>query len=558
LINEIKAYVGKHPNANVTNDANMVKFQARANELKKIAPHDILGDALQSAAKDTIGAISKIPVLGPVLKAATAPLSMVVSLSHGERIDHALLDAAKSQLGGIKAIAPYAAAVVSFIPGIGTGVAAALAAGAALAEGKPIDQALEDAVKAAIPGGALAVSGFELAKKVASGQNVGKAVLEAARDQLPKEAQQAFDVGLAVVSGKQLQSAITSAIVNLAPGEVKQILDVGAKAVQSVPGLATLAKSLPTDTARQGLQLASGALAHAGVNEAQLRAMRSKLTGDVLKGFDTALHSQATHFPWINNVVAQTPTPIVQEAPTQDQLDLLEISKLTPEQQKQLVEYKKAQDDLQALSRLTSAQQKQLVDYANAKNAPAPTPKPHEPPAKPAAAKPVAAPKPHELPAKKSPAAPATAAAAVAPATGGLVYGPYPSGAPSGAVHGVLAGYGAYPSVLSAPPPHPHPPHGPHGGHGGGARPIQDGRTWGWRGPWWGVPFIPDASTSTLEVCRVWGSPVALPPAMERAARAALGASRGNPTAVRGPDGALYLFAFENGQLSARPCAAIE
>jgi hypothetical protein len=537
LVNEIKAYVAKHPQATVANDANLAHFKARADDLNRQAPHDAFGEALKTGIVDTVGAIQKIPVLGPIITAAAAPLSMTVSLSHGERIDHALLDAAKTQLGAIKAVAPYAATIISLFPGIGTGIAAALSFAAALAEGKPIDQALEDAVKSALPGGALAVSGFELAKKVASGENVAQSVLESARAALPSDVQKGFDLGLAVVQGKKLQNALTSAIVSLAPGETKQLIDVGAKAVQSVPGLAQLAQSLPTDVARQGLQLASGALAHAGVNEAQLRAMRSKLTGDVLKGFDTALQAQAAHFPWVSNVISQAPVAAPASGPTQAQLDLQKLAQLSPAEQKKLV-------DLQALSKLTPAQQKQLVDYANAKNAP---PKPHEPPArKPAAPAP---PKPHEPPAK----AITRAAPAGSPAAPSL-YGPYPSGAPSGSLHGVPTWYGAYPGVLSA---SPHLPHRGGDGHPH-SRHIQDGRTWGRGGPWWGVPFVPDASTSTTEACRVWGNPIALPPAMERAARAALGASRGQPTAVRGPDGVLYLFAFENGQLAARPCAATE
>jgi hypothetical protein len=48
-----------------------------------------------------------------------------------------------------------------------------------------------------------------------------------------------------------------------------------------------------------------------------------------------------------------------------------------------------------------------------------------------------------------------------------------------------------------------------------------------------------------------------MPYAMQTAAKTALGASGGRPTTVRGPDGVLYLFTFENGAPTARPCAAI-
>jgi hypothetical protein len=44
---------------------------------------------------------------------------------------------------------------------------------------------------------------------------------------------------------------------------------------------------------------------------------------------------------------------------------------------------------------------------------------------------------------------------------------------------------------------------------------------------------------------------------MAQAAGQALGASRGKPTTVRGPDNVLYLFSVEDGAQTARPCAAV-
>jgi len=67
---------------------------------------------------------------------------------------------------------------------------------------------------------------------------------------------------------------------------------------------------------------------------------------------------------------------------------------------------------------------------------------------------------------------------------------------------------------------------------------------------------VPDVVT-TIETCRTWSDPVAMPPAMQTTARDALSASGGRPTAVRGPDNVLYLFALENGALTARTCAAV-
>lgn len=384
---------------------------------------------LSSVTHWTLGpleAIAKIPVLGPVIKAAAAPITTVAHLAEGQPLGQAALDNFKSQIGAIKAVGPYAATVISFIPGIGTGVAAALAAGTALAEGKPIDQALEEGIRGAIPGGAIAQAGFDMARKIASGENVGKAALETARAQLPAEAQKAFDVGVAVVSGKQLQQALAAGITSLAPDAVKQIFDIGAHVVQTTPGLSGIAKALPNDIARQGLQLASGALAHAGINESQIRAMRAKLSGDMLKGFDSALQAQAQHFPWLDGI-AETPAA----APDTEQQRLEALAQLTPEQQKQLT-------DLASLSTLTPDQQKQLAAYAQTSKAPASAPKPSEP-SKPAPPKP---PEPPKAPvAVPKPPEPTRAPPAAARAPGEPAYPPYPK--MGGAVHG-----------LGGPPPH--------------------------------------------------------------------------------------------------------
>jgi hypothetical protein len=444
--------------------------------------------------------IAKIPILGPVFKAAVAPITSVAHLAEGQPIGQAMKDNFASQVGAIKAVGPYAVTVISFVlPGIGTGVAAALSAGAALAEGKPIDAALEDAIKGAIPGGALAASGFELAKRVASGENVGKAALESARTALPPEAQKAFDVGIAVVTGKQLQQALTAGITSLAPDAIKQVFDVGAKAIQSTPGLAAIVQSLPSDVAKQGAQLASGALAHAGINETQIRAMRSKLTGDTLKGFDAGLQGQIKHFPWIESIAGMPPgatsTPVVE---TTEQQELSQLAQLAPDQQKQLV-------NLAALSKLTPDQQAQLVAYAQAQKQPTAAPKPPEP------AKPQAVPKPPE-PTRAAPAAPA--GPSVTPAAGPPAYPPYPKA--TGTVHGLgKPSYGGYPG-------------------GGGAL---------------GEP---------APSCRVWGAPVEFDPAMRAAARAALASSKGRPAVSRAPGGVLYMFSLENGVLQARPCVSGE
>jgi hypothetical protein len=223
-------------------------------------------------------------------------------------------------------------------------------------------------------------------------------------------------------------------------------------------------------------------------------------------------------------------------------------------------------------------------------------PQPHAPPA------------PHELP-PTAPTAPQPHVPPPAATHTGPVYGPYPQ--PAGATHGVGAseawryfmlladnnpvaqqgplwlssedaertaadfleasqGRGYIGSVVRwdwdpssnrwhrtdgsvGAPPHPH-GHGPHHGRPHG-HPFNFRRSGG-PGWWWDVPWSSEVVTTT-ETCSTWGDPIEMPPAMQTAAKVALSASQGRPTTVRGPDNVLYLFAYENGAMTARPCVAV-
>ena len=410
-------------------------------------------------------AISSIPVVGDVThivgEAAAAPFNLAKSLATGERLDHALLGQLKDQIKIVKDAAPYAQTVVSLVPGIGTGVAAAVGMGAALAEGKSIDEAAKAAIRGAIPGGAIATTAFDTAMKIASGENVGKAALETARAALPDgAAQKAFDVGLAVATGEKIQNALANGLASLAPGQLQPILAAGQQALSTVPGLSDAFKQIPQGAAQEGFTLASGLLSHSGLNEKSLTAVRSKLPADVMQGFDAALKTQEKHIPWLANV---TSAPASGATPVRPVL--------------------------------------------------------------------TAPPTPVQRPVLQAPAAKVSA------------YAPYPH-------KGTLSGLGA--------------PHGGgHGGHGGGGHPgpsheVHPFARWnggrGGPGWWWGVPWSPEVVSTG---CQSWGAPLAdIPPAMRTAARIALNTSRGQPTAVRGPDNVLYLFSIENGVTTARPCAS--
>jgi hypothetical protein len=112
-----------------------------------------------------------------------------------------------------------ASTVVSFIPGVGTGVAAALGAASALAQGKPITDALIAAARSAIPGGAIAQAAFDVASGLVKGQSLSEAALQAARKELPggPAAQAAFDAAVALTQGKKLQDVALATAGRFAP-----------------------------------------------------------------------------------------------------------------------------------------------------------------------------------------------------------------------------------------------------------------------------------------------------------------------------------------------------
>lgn len=244
-------------------------------------------------------AVSKVPVLGPVLHAtlAVTPFELVANVASGQRLDHAFMNDFKAKLGAARDVAPYVETVVSFVPGVGTGVSAAMAAGAVLAEGRPITEAVMSAMKAAIPGGPAAQAGFEMARRVVRGENVGKAALQGARAALPKEAQAAFDIGLAAVTGQKLQLSVLKALGNLAPPEVQALVSKGTALAKSVPALAE-ARGLVGKAAGplKGFDLASGLLTHQAVNEASLLKVRHMLPPEGQKGFDAAVAAHARRF----------------------------------------------------------------------------------------------------------------------------------------------------------------------------------------------------------------------------------------------------------------------
>ncbi len=185
-------------------------------------------------------------------KLALSPVRLATDIAQGKNVLKAFSDTVKRDLQSAKELAPYAQAVLSVVPGVGQGVNAAIAAGAALAQGQNITDALVQGVKGMVPGGPLAQKALETAYNVAKGQSITDAALNVLRDQVPAgPARTAFDTGVALAHGKNLQDVakeqgmalISSTVQTLSPLKQSPMSNVGPTigkiaqtAVQILPG----------------------------------------------------------------------------------------------------------------------------------------------------------------------------------------------------------------------------------------------------------------------------------------------------------------------------------
>jgi hypothetical protein len=176
-------------------------------------------------------AVGKIPILGDVARAgisaarlALGPAAIAIDagsrLARGENLGRALTGAVGGQIDAIRDQLKLAEMVAPFVPGIGTGVAAALGAANALAAGRPITEAVLAAARSALPGGKIAQVAFDVATQLAKGKNIGEAALGALRDQLPGgfAAKAAFDTALNLAKGKNIGEAVLATTRDRLPG----------------------------------------------------------------------------------------------------------------------------------------------------------------------------------------------------------------------------------------------------------------------------------------------------------------------------------------------------
>lgn len=200
----------------------------------KVVPMSVLTSGLAMtpmgmAARAGLGAIQAAAegrnvFQGAVRSLASDPVTRFyvdtgMAAARGENVLMAIQKSAQAQIGDLRKSLQFAAMVAPFIPGIGTGVGAALAAGNALAAGQPITDALIAAARNAVPGGAVAQVAFDTAVNLAKGKNIEEALLNSARSRLPggPAAQAAFDAALALAKGKNIQDAAFAAAGRLLP-----------------------------------------------------------------------------------------------------------------------------------------------------------------------------------------------------------------------------------------------------------------------------------------------------------------------------------------------------
>jgi hypothetical protein len=219
-------------------------------------------------------AVSHVPIVGgvasQVVNLAAAPANLVQSIASGERIDKAVLNNLKSQLKTVKALAPYAQMVASMVPGVGTGVSAAIGAATALAEGQPLSQAVVAGIRSSIPGGPLAQSAFNVAEAAVSGKPIDKIAIAALP--ISPQAKQGLEIALNaakdVAAGKRVDTVIADNALKVVPDQYRKAAQVGIAVAQGKKLQASQVLNAATSAAKPHASQAISAATSAARNRA--------------------------------------------------------------------------------------------------------------------------------------------------------------------------------------------------------------------------------------------------------------------------------------------------
>jgi hypothetical protein len=241
--------------------------------------------------------LRNVPILGAIAGAgatlANLPINATSQLVQGKRIDKIAIGQFKDALSSVKTLGPYIQTVISFVPGIGTGISAGIGGALALASGKRIDQAFIEAAKGAIPGGPLAQAAFSVAEGVISGKPIDQIAINALP--IPPAAKTALVQGLAaardLAAGKRVDQIIIDRGAAMLPPALQKAVQVGTAIAQ--------AKNI-----QQGIGAAAqGALAITGAHTAALGAAEKYAKGLRSPAIMSALQKGAQAQSALTNVV---------------------------------------------------------------------------------------------------------------------------------------------------------------------------------------------------------------------------------------------------------------
>lgn len=216
------------------------------------------GDAVDwtsNAAQDVGETLDGIPIVGGLLGAAwsgiTSPVQIAKDISDGVPIDEVALRHFEREIANVKAVAPYAQTVISFVPGIGPVASGAISAGIAIANGRPIDEILLEGVKGAIPGGPLVGAAFDTTVSVIQGKSVEEIGItavqglgKAAGVPIPQVAEKYLAAGLQVAKGVASGEAVDTALLDEAIAQLPPEAQKAAVAAKSIGNGAALSDVL--------------------------------------------------------------------------------------------------------------------------------------------------------------------------------------------------------------------------------------------------------------------------------------------------------------------------
>jgi hypothetical protein len=252
-----------------------------------------------------------------------APMSAVTSIAKGERLDRVAMQQFQTQLKAAKTLGPYVQTVVSVVPGLGSGLSAAIGGALALASGASIDAALLAAARSALPGGPLAQAAFDVAlaaaqgkpveavlinalpvapaakdalirgaraaRQLAEGKSIDKVLVDQALDLLPPQARAAAQVGVALAQGQAIQKVAGAAakLPGFSPATVR--------AASVSKALAGAAKGLAASSPASSMKLAATSKLNLAGVASSLGARRSaqQLIASAQKATSPAVLAQA-------------------------------------------------------------------------------------------------------------------------------------------------------------------------------------------------------------------------------------------------------------------------